>query len=131
MNGIVVFPNTITSEGDATALTETGGTSFSVVYKLDPDKTSLSGLSGEYDKNQINQALIDSNGLLFLPAAGRLNGSALFDANITGCYYCCVALAESQGMMLSFSTALVNVASAWDRFRGNTVRLATVVSGLT
>ncbi len=61
VNGIVVFPNTITTEDAAKALAEDGGTKFSVVYKLASNATSLSGLSGEYDKNQINQALIDKN----------------------------------------------------------------------
>ena len=131
MNGIVVFPNTITTEEAAKALSETGGTSFSVVYKLESTATSLSGLSGEYAKNQINQALIDSNHLLFLPAAGFRNANGVVKLGAEGPFWSVTTGHDSYATSVFIKASAFSITSGiYFRSSGASIRLATVVSEL-
>ncbi len=120
VNGIVICPNTITDEAGAKAfLTGT-------VYK---SSANQSGKKAAYSENVIDQATIDANGLLFLPAAGQRNGAgAPSDVGTLGVYWSVTSSSASNAYHVYFYTSyFYSGARSEYRYTGRSVRLASVV----
>lgn len=88
-----------------------------------------SGKTAAYSENVIDQATIDANGLLFLPAAGYRSGAgAPSNVGANGAYWSATSTSASNAYRVYFSTAGFNSTHSNNRYNGNSVRLASVVS---
>lgn len=120
VNGLVICPNTITDEAGAKAfLTGT-------VYK---SSATQPGKTAAYSENAIDQATIDANGLLFLPAAGYLSGAGAPSVVGTyGLYWSATSSSATGAYNVGFRTTNFISADSYNRYGGFSVRLASVVS---
>ena len=120
VNGIVICPNTITDEAGAKAfLTGT-------VYKSSANQT---GKTAAYSENTIDQATIDANGLLFLPAAGYRSGAgAPSSVGTSGYYWSATSSSATNACYVGFNATGFSSAYSGGRYVGRSVRLASVVS---
>ncbi len=75
------------------------------------------------------QATIDANGLLFLPAAGYRSGAgAPSYVGTYGFYWSATSSSATNAYVVYFYTTYFDSASSGNRYRGYSVRLASVVS---
>ena len=120
VNGLVICPNSITDEAGAKAfLTGT-------VYK---SSAIQSGKTAAYSENAIDQATIDDNGLLFLPAAGYRSGAgAPSGVGTFGFYWSATSSSATNAYRVNFYTTDFLSAYSSTRYSGYSVRLASVVS---
>ena len=121
VNGIVVCPFGV---DESTAQTYLTGT----VRKFASNVSQITGLSGTYSENSISQAIIDENGLLFLPAAGYRSGyGAPINLGSYGRYWSTTASAADKAYYLDFNSTGLNSALSASRYVGRSVRLASFV----
>ena len=121
VNGIVVCPFGVDESTAQTYLT-------GIVRKFASNVSQITGLSGAYSENSISQAIIDENGLLFLPAAGNRNGyGAPSSLGSGGYYWSTTASAADKAYNLNFGTAGLYSARSNNRYNGGSVRLASFV----
>lgn len=119
VNGLVICPNTVTTEEQAkTFLTGT-------VYK---SSATQSGKTGAYSENSITQATIDENGLLFLPAAGNRSGLSISNVGSRGYYWSTTSSSATDAYSVNFNATYFYSAVSSRRYYGFSVRLASVVS---
>lgn len=121
VNGLVICPNSITTEGAAIAL------GLTTVYK---SSTSQTGKVNAYNENIIEQSVIDNNGLLFLPAAGYRDGAgAPSSVGTLGYYWSATSSSATYAYSgVRFATTYFVSPFSNVRYRGVSVRLASVVS---
>lgn len=88
--------------------------------------SQVADLVNTYAEFEIDQATIDSKGLLFLPAAGGLRFGFASPTNVgsTGGYWSSTSGGASSAFFVSFNTTSVNSAFSSNRCYGNFVRLA-------
>ena len=120
VNGLVICPNSVADEAAAKAfLTGT-------VYK---SSANQSGKTAAYSENAIDQATIDANGLLFLPAAGFRSGAGdLRSVGTRGDYWSATSSSATNASYVCLFTTSFRSADSNMRHYGRSVRLASVVS---
>lgn len=122
VNGIVICPNSVADEAAAKAILGASA----IVYKSSATQT---GKTAAYSENVIDQATIDANGLLFLPAAGYRDGAgAPSSVGTYGYYWSATSSSATNADRVIFYTAGFYSAYSTNRYRGYSVRLASVVS---
>ena len=110
VNGVAVAPNGIDAE---TFL----GYGFSVA--------GAGSGSARFTDNLVDQRVIDSNGLLFLPAAGYRLGTSINNVGSNGNYWSSTSYNATNAYSVDFVADGFNGQNYWDRFRGFSVRLAS------
>lgn len=118
VNGLVICPNTVTTEEQAK--TFLAGT----VYKSSANQT---GKTGAYSENSITQETIDTNGLLFLPAAGNRSNLSVGGVGSYGYYWSTTSSSAKNAYSVYFGTTYFGSAGNYGRYYGFSVRLASVV----
>ena len=113
VNGVAVAPSGV----DAATMT---GYGFAVL--------GAGSGSSRFTDNPIDQDVIDSNGLLFLPAAGFRSGASVGGVGAYGYYWSTTSSSETNAYNVYFHGSYFNSASSSNRFNGFSVRLASVVS---
>lgn len=122
VNGLVICPNSVADEAAAKAILGASA----IVYK---SSATQSGKTATYSENTIDQATIDANGLLFLPAAGYRRGAgAPSVVGTNGYYWSATSSSAPYVYYVSFYTTNFYSAYSSSRFYGCSVRLASVVS---
>ncbi len=118
VNGIVICPSSVNTDAKADALLATH-------YKSSANQT---GKTAAYSENVIDQATIDANGLLFLPAAGVLGGAgAPSGAGTDGSYWSVTASSATNAYYVRFYATFFYSPFSASRSAGRAVRLASVV----
>lgn len=115
-NGLVICPNNV-DESKARELLP------GIIYK---SNTTQSGKSGAFAENNIDQATIDANGLLFLPAAGY-RGGTVSNVNARGNYWSATSANATNAYFVYFRSTTFYSANSNFRYLGFSVRLASVV----
>ena len=121
VNGLVICPNSITTEEEAKAVLG----SSAIVYK---SSAAQNGKTAAFRENMIDQATIDANGLLFLPAVGGREGTSLTNAGSYGRYWSTTSSSAAAAYYVLFRSVLFNSAYGTGRYNGFSVRLASVAS---
>lgn len=118
--GIVVFPynvNSIDGINEVKQLEKSGN-----------DITStLSGIQGEFAKNQVKSSIIEDNHALFLPVTGRRDGASVNNTGV-GYYWSSTASSATLAYLVRFLGSSFVSQYNDDRCFGYAVRLASVVS---
>lgn len=120
VNGLVICPNNITDEASALAL------GLTTVYHSSATQTEK---TAAFSENSIDQATIDANGLLFLPAGGYRSGAgAPSYVGARGYYWSDSSSSATNAYGVYFNAMNFNSADGYNRYRGHAVRLASVLS---
>lgn len=77
-----------------------------------------------YSESSLTQEMVDSNGLLFLPAAGYRNGVSLKGVDSEVYYWATTSSSEAGGYRFNFAPQTFKVTNG-NRYIGSSVRLAT------
>ena len=122
VNGLVICPNTVADEAAAKAILGASA----IVYKSSVTQT---GKTAAYSENVIDQATVDDNGLLFLPAAGyRYGAGAPSFVGTYGRYWSVTSSSATNACYVNILPTGFYSARSDTRFTGRSVRLASVVS---
>ncbi|MCR4566126.1 MAG: hypothetical protein K5651_08575 [Bacteroidales bacterium] len=122
VNGLVICPNSVADEAAAKDILGASA----IVYKDSADQT---GKTAAFSENTIDQATIDANGLLFLPAAGYRDGAgAPSNVGTNGLYWSVTSSSATYAYYVNFGTTRFDSTLSYYRCYGRSVRLASVVT---
>ena len=115
VKGIVVCPSTInTPEAAQAIIGSNAGTGSHTPTAL-------------FDECALDQATVDANGLLFLPAAGLRSGTSVSGVGSNGRYWSTTSSVATNAYYVRFDATYFGSANSNDRYLGFSVRLASVV----